>query len=654
MTVTDLDRTGAATAPEPAPGPARAAEAPLRTRPGLHYAPVAGGVYFSGTRGQFVLRGSDLMYAVADACVPLLEAGTTENALVAEFGTERARPAVRHLVARLRETGLLLDPTAFTEPEPPAEVRDRYADVLARLTARLDDPYAAFARLRRARVELRGPAAATAPARRGLLRAGVTRVTSDDGDTMLRPLVPVCDPAMYADPALLVPLPAGDPAAHGAETPAGDPAAEHLRTPTPAGGPADGPGARTPAGGPAALVPEDFHPAGDPATASSPGSHCPRAVVEFLTGDETWTERHGVLHVPVLLGPGPALVGPAGASPDGWAAFRDRARDWAATEGVEAPPGPVARALTGAVAAQLLTDTLTGVAEPGEAYVVHGADLTTDRVTVTGGPVGEAVVVRLDDVPAEPLPAPEASLEAAGVLTARWTGLFASVQGEHLPQMPLALRAAEHRAGRTGAVTAWAAHQEQATVAAALTALRDRVTGAPGSAAAAGLTLEHWLLDGALRVLAARRERFEPVDGGPAPLHAEGERILAALRTQLGTSEPVVALTRTAGVGWLLAEVTADGRELGSGWGPTAADAAYAALCTALAAEQAHGSVPVLSTDALLTVDAATRTSLRKQLTAFAAVQGHSRSTDPVLGEVLLRHGPVTVRTEEETTDAGH
>lgn len=656
MTVTDLDRTGAATLPETAPGPGRAADAPLRARPGLHYAPVAGGVYFSGTRGQFVLRGSDLMYAVADGCVPLLEAGTTENALVAEFGTERARPAVRHLVARLRETGLLLDPAAFTEPEPPAEVRDRYADVLARLTARLDDPYAAFARLRQARVELRGPAAATAPARRGLRRAGVIRVTSDDGDTAPRPLVPVCDPAMYADPALLVPLPAGDPAAHGTDTPAGDPAAEHLRTPTPtpAGGPADGPGARTPAGGPAALVREDTDPTGDPVTASSPGSHCPRAVVEFLIGDETWTERHGVLHVPVLLGPGPALVGPAGASPDEWAAFRDRARAWAAAEGVEAPAGPVAHALAGAVAAQLLTDTLTGVAEPGEAYVVHGADLTTDRVTVTGGPVGEADVFRLDDVPAEPLPAPEASLEAAGVLTARWTGLFASVQGEHLPQMPLALRAAEHRADRTGAVTAWAAHQEKATVAAALAALRDRVTGAPGSAAAAGLTREHWLLDGALRALAARRERFEPVDGGPAPLHAEGERVLAALRTRLGTSEPVVALTRTAGVGWLLAEVTADGRALGSGWGPTAADAACAALCTALAAEQVHGRVPVLSTDALLTLDATTRTALRKQLTALAAVRGHARSTDPVLGELPLWHGPVTVRTDEETIDAGH
>ncbi|WP_158801353.1 hypothetical protein [Streptomyces sp. NRRL S-37] len=226
MTVTDLDRTPATTAP--------GTDAPLRARPGLHYAPVPGGVYFSGTRGQFVLSGSDLMYAVADGCVPLLEAGTTEDALVAEFGTERARPAVRHLVARLRENGLLLDPAAFTEPEPPAEVRARYADTLARLAARLDDPYAAFARLRRARVELRGPDTATAPARRGLHRAGVTTTPPTAGPA--NPLVPVCDPAMYADPALLPP--AGDPAAHEPSTPAGDPAAHTPGTLTPTGDPA--------------------------------------------------------------------------------------------------------------------------------------------------------------------------------------------------------------------------------------------------------------------------------------------------------------------------------------------------------------------------------------------------------------------------------
>ncbi|MFB9347567.1 hypothetical protein ACFFUA_08840 [Streptomyces heliomycini] len=654
MTVTDLDRAPATTAP--------GTDAPLRARPGLHYAPVPGGVYFSGTRGQFVLRGSELMYAVADGCVPLLEAGTTEDALVAEFGTERARPAVRHLVARLRENGLLLDPAAFTEPEPPAEVRARHADALARLTARLDDPYAAFARLRRARVELRGPDTATAPARRGLLRTGVTRVTPADRRATPSPaLVPVCDPAMYADPSLLVPNPAGGPAVREPSTPAGDPAVREpstsagdpaVRKPgihTPAGGPAaEGTGTTTPVGDPAVHRDRAAIPVGDP-TVDFPGSGgAPRAVVEFLTGDETWTERHGTLHVPVLLGPGPVLVGPVGTSPAVWTAFRDRARVWAGAEGVEPPAGPVAHSLAGALAAQLLADTLTGVAEPGEAHVVHGPDLTADRVTVTGGPVDEAVVVRLDDAPAEPLPEPAAALEEAAVLTARWTGLFASAQGEHLPQMPLALRAAEHRTDRTDTVTAWATHQETATVAAALAALRDRAAGA------AGLTREHWLLDGALRRLAERRDRFERLTDTAPPLHAEGERILAALRARLGPAVPVLTLARPAGVDWPLAEVTADGRPLGAGWGPTAVDATYAALCTALAAVQADGTVAALSTDALLTADDTTRTALRRQLTALATIRGQARRTDPVLGGLPFWHGPVTARTAQEPTDADH
>ncbi|MER5580026.1 hypothetical protein ABT082_41915, partial [Streptomyces massasporeus] len=355
------------------------------------------------------------------------------------------------------------------------------------------------------------------------------------------PLVPVCDPAMYADPALLsgrsgsaggsrALIPAGAPAVRTPSTPAGDdPAVEGTGTRTPAGDPAvTEPGTRTPVGDPA--VRDPLTPVGDPAvnghgattpvggpavTAPVTTEGVPRVVVEFLDGDRTWTEEGGTLHVPVLLGPGPVLVGPVGVAPGVWEVFRDRARAWADAEGVEPATGPIAHSLAGALAAQLLTDTLTGVAEPGEAHVVHGPDLTADRVTVTGAPVSEAVAVRLADAPAEPLPAPEDALDAAGVLTARWTGLFASAQGEDLPQMPLALRAAEHRADRTGTVTAWAAHQETATIAAALAALRDRVTDATGTPAA-GLTREHWLLDGALRRLAR-------TDGGvldtDAPMH---------------------------------------------------------------------------------------------------------------------------------------
>ncbi|MEU1913802.1 hypothetical protein ABZ525_16060 [Streptomyces massasporeus] len=694
MTVTDVDRSAVESPPT---------AATLRARPGLHYAPVPGGVYFSGTRGQFVLRGSELLYAVADGCVPLLRAGTTEDALVAEFGTERARPAVRHLLGKLRENGLLLDPAALTEPEPPAELAARHADTLARLTSRLDDPYAAFARLRRARVRLHGPTTATAPALRGLRRAGVADVTATSVPQPPTPLVPVCDPAMYADPALLsgrsgsaggsrALIPAGAPAVRTPSTPVGAPAVQHpltpagdpaVRTPsTPAGDPAvEGTGTRTPAGDPAVTEPGTRTPVGDPAvrdpltpvgdpavnghgattpvggpavTAPVTTEGVPRVVVEFLDGDRTWTEEGGTLHVPVLLGPGPVLVGPVGVAPGVWEVFRDRARAWADAEGVEPATGPIAHSLAGALAAQLLTDTLTGVAEPGEAHVVHGPDLTADRVTVTGAPVSEAVAVRLADAPAEPLPAPEDALDAAGVLTARWTGLFASAQGEDLPQMPLALRAAEHRADRTGTVTAWAAHQETATIAAALAALRDRATDATGTPAA-GLTREHWLLDGALRRLARTDGDVLDTD---APLHAEGHRIAAELRALLGGAEPVLAVSRYAGVGWPLAGVTVDGRPLGAGWGPTALEATYAALCTALAVAQTGGTAGRLSTDALLTVDDATRAALRAQLTARAVHEGHALRTDPVLGELPFWHGPVTAHavptTAEEATDADH
>ncbi|MFJ6555592.1 hypothetical protein ACIQNT_25675 [Streptomyces luteogriseus] len=686
MTVTDVERSAVGSPP---------AAAPLTARPGLHYAPVPGGVYFSGTRGQFVLRGSELLYAVADGCVPLLRAGTTEDALVAEFGTERARPAVRHLLGKLRENGLLLDPATLTEPEPPAELAARHADTLARLTARLDDPYAAFARLRRARVRLHGPTTATAPALRGLRRAGVTDVTATAVPQTPAPLVPVCDPAMYADPALLsgrsgsaggsrALIPAGDPAVRPPSTPAGDPAVEGTGTRTPVGDPAvngtgtrtpvgdpavNGHGATTPVGDPAVNGTSTRTPVGDPAvnghgattpvgdpavTAPVTTEGVPRVVVEFLDGDRTWTEEAGTLHVPVLLGPGPVLVGPVGVTPGVWEVFRDRARAWADAEGVEAATGPIAHSLAGALAAQLLTDTLTGVAEPGEAHVVHGPDLTADRVTVTGAPVSEAVAVRLDDAPAEPLPAPEDALEAAGVLSARWTGLFASAQGEDLPQMPLALRAAEHRADRTGTVTAWAAHQETATIAAALAALRDRVTDGSGTPAA-GLTREHWLLDGALRRLARTEGDVLDTD---APLHAEGRRIAAELAALLGGAEPVLAVARYAHVGWPLAEVTVDGRPLGAGWGPTAVEATYAALCTALAVAQTGGTAGRLSTDALLTADDVTRAALREQLTARGVHEGRPRRSDPVLGELPFWHGPVTAHAvptnAEEATDADH
>ncbi|KQX47435.1 MULTISPECIES: hypothetical protein [unclassified Streptomyces] len=580
-----------------------ATAAALRTRPDLHYAPVPGGVYFSGARARFVLRGSEVLHAVAQGCVPLLADGTDEDALVAGIGTERARPAVRLLVDKLRENGLLLDPAAHTAPEPPAAVRERHAESLARLEGLLDDPYGAFARLRAATVLVTGPATATGPAVRGLRRAGVGTVLT------------------------------------GADAPAGT----------------------------------------------------PDAVLDIREDDGT-PPVTAWLVVPVLLGGadvtlvGPALTAPG--HPAVRAAFRDRARRWAAAEATAPAPRPLADALAGALGAQLLVDTLTGIAATGEAHVVHGTDLVSDPVTVEGThqaaatgrpgslPEGPSVLAA---APADPRPEPDEARESAAPLAARWTGPLALTEGADLPQMPLALRAAELRTGGrpTTTVLAWAAHQETATAAVTLAALRSLIPGAPTPAAgpharipgaptpAAGLTREHWLLDGALRLLA---EETAPLPaktatphvppaalpaGAPAAaagggacgaLDPEGLRILAGLRALL-PREPEVRLHGVPGLHWLLAEVTADGVSLGRAWGADAAEAARNALCTALARTQTAdgaGAVDPLSTDALLLADRAALDALRAGLADRAVTyRGEAVRHDPVLGELPFWYGPV-------------
>ncbi|MEU6891579.1 hypothetical protein ABZ934_07220 [Streptomyces sp. NPDC046557] len=558
----------------------------LVARPDLHFAPVPNGVYVSGPRGRFVLSGSELLHAVAEGCVPLLESGASEDELVAAIGTEKSRPAVRHLIGKMRECGMLLDPAAFTVAAPAPEVRERFPEALARLESALDDPYAAFARLRSARVLLAGPAEATGPAARGLRRAGAGEVTE------------------------AVSLAAYEAAHPGAAYDGVD------------------------------------------------------AVVEMTTGDTQHPAAvpDGVPLLTVLLGGRVALVGPVLTGPGRhgvWAAFRDRASAWAEAEACDPAPRPVADALAGALAGQSLFDSLAGTAEPGTGHVVYGADLATDPVAVEGALHPAAATGRpstLDDVPALPMPDAEEALEAAASVARRWTGLFASAAGEDLPQMPLALRVAEYRAGRSGAVVGWAAHQETATVAAALAALRARASrpGVP----AAGLTEEHWLLDGVLRVLAGDPALEQDPE---APLDPEGARILAGLRA--AGRDPEVAVLRLPELDWRIARVSLGGVPLGRGWGATAEEAVRTALCTALARVQAGGSgtVAELSTDALLFADGAVIGRLREQLTARAAragtgYRGLAERTDPVLGPLPLWFGAVeavTVAPPQEARDAG-
>jgi hypothetical protein len=587
----------------------------LKARPDLHFAPVPGGVYFSGVRGSFVLRGSDVLHAVAQGCVPLLEQGATEDELVAAIGTERARPAVRHLVGKLRDSGMLLDTAALTAPEPPTAVRERHPEPLARLESLHDDPYAAFQRLRTARVIVAGPLEATGPAARGLRRAGVADVTVT-----------------------------GSLDARGGTYDAMD------------------------------------------------------AVLDATGGQVPELPEH-VPYFPLLLGGRVTLVGPAltGAGrARTWEAFRDRALAWADAEDVTPAPRPVADALAGALAGQLIFDTLTGTAAMGEAHVVHGADLVSDRVTVEGAHVAAATgrPSSLQDAVAQPMPEGETALEAAGAVARRWTGLIASAAGEDLPQMPLALRAAEQRGGGPGTVVAWAAHQETATVAAALAALRAERPKADG-VPAAGLTEEHWLLDGALRTLTPdARPLGETTDDD---VDAEAHRIREHLRPLLATG-PAVGLLHVPGLDWRLAKVTDGTGVLGQAWGATATEAVRNAWCTALArtlttsgsttsgstaseamsagrtptpgtpagratadaaASGGIGPVDEVSTDALLFAHSTVLGTLRKQLTEHATETGrgwagHPARVDAVLGEIPLWYGPVVAEERPRETHDGN
>lgn len=539
----------------------------IKARPGLHYAPVPGGVYLAGARTQFVMRGSDLLFAVADVCVPLLEDGATEDDLVAALGTEQARPAVRHLTGGLRTHGLLLEPDRLTVPEPPSEVRDRHGESLALLESVCADPYAAFAALRAVTVVLDGPPEAVGPAARGLVRAGVGRVIVRDA---------AGDPDILVDVVLRC---------VGAD--------EELELPPPGGRP--------------------------------------------------------VLVMPVLLDNRLLMVGPVVRDDAGrraWLVRRARAMAWAGPDG---PPRPVADALAGALAAQLLFETLTGIADDGEAHVVYGPDLAADRIGAGRAAGPEPVWWRLDDTEAVPVPEPEDAVELVGAVTQRWTGLVEATPSDTLPQIPLALREAVHRDGPAGPIAAWGADQRSATAAVALSALR-RLSDpevACELVGAAGLTAETWLLDGALRLLAPGTLELRTVAADE--LDPECRRLWRELH-RVAPGEWTVGLRHVPGLDWLLARVESPGSASSLAWGPDTDTAVRYAIATALARAQLElaagpgDRVDPVNTDALSGTGGETVASLRKQLGARPAADGYRgrrHTPDPVLGAIPLWFGPV-------------
>ncbi|MEU3470083.1 hypothetical protein ABZ716_19505 [Streptomyces sp. NPDC006687] len=595
----------------------------MRLRPALHYAPVRDGVYFGAEGTSFVVRGPAALFRVADVCVPLLEDGADEDSLVAALGNEAARPVVATLLNTFSRQGLLLDLDSLSVPEPDAATRERYRDVLADLETLHEDPYAAFARLRTATVLLAGPSTALLPAARGLARTGLGRLLLS---------VPAEEAATATAAAVRL---GAEVLARGAEPAWAVDLAEE----------AEGTGARAvrPGGRGVAAVPADV------AIVCAPGEVLGAELARVAA-----LLPPGCPVVPVRLDGRFHLVGPeVSGAPARLEAVAARVGHWVRTPDA-APLGAAAGALAGALAGRLAYRVLTGtMGTPGEsAYVIHGPTLNTTPITLPSATPGAPGAVPAPGAAAAET-APAAGLDEAVArvqeVAAQWTGPFALVAPENLPQLPLGIAEAEHRDGTAGSVAAWGANQRASSVAAALAALRAQQHPGPEAVAAAGTTEAAWLLDGALRLLAGQAE--------PAEETTEFADLDTAAQVLWRTLEDHEFLTvglsllRVPGVDWPLAvvrdRVTAE--EVASAWGPDRSDAVVAALSTALTRVQTRrirGRELVTAgpdTTALLHADPAALSALAAQTRLWLTPAG-IRAADPVAGETPLWFGTVTAR----------
>ncbi len=577
----------------------------IRLRPGVHYAPVREGVYVSTPRTHFVIRGPQALYQMLDTLIPLLEDGTTEEAAIGALRGTTAHGLVRQVRAVLRSRGLLLDLARLSAAEPDPETRRRYAGALADLETDSEDPYAAFWRLRAARVLLAGPATAVLPAARSMLRAGVTRLL------------------------LAVPEPAAAQALAGRAPGVEVTGLTKIVTGI--------------TGVDAALY----------VAADAGLLDLQRA--ELADGCPT---------VPVLTG-GPVIVvgPPARGALDAaaWPVLCARAGRWQADGGLEPAAMPVGEALAGALAARAIFRALTGTERQGEAHFVYGGALSADAVTVAASDPDQFVTCDLDEIRAEEGPAPDDVLTAVNAASKRWLGTFAVITPQALPQLPVATVTAEHRVAPGGEVLGWGTDQASATTAAGLACRREEAGPSRGGGAgvravgAAGTTAARMMLDGALRLL-GRHLRLESAPGYD---DIADLRAIAAWRAIEDYELVPVSLEtyRVAGIGWLLARLARgdSGETLARAWAADEPQAIRAALGAGVARLQAHrtlgrdlGSTGA-DTSALTSASDAAVAELLDQVRGFCRsrdvqVIARAAGPDPLLGALGLHHG--TVRLE--------
>lgn len=582
----------------------------IRLRPGVHYAPVLEGVYVSGPRTHFVIRGSQTLYRTLDAAIPLLEDGATEEEAVGALRGTCDPGLVRQLLKALRNKGLFIDLGRLSEPEPDPETRRRYAGALADLETDSEDPYAAFGRLRASRVLLAGPATAVLPAARGLLRAGATRLLLAVPEaTAARALA---DRAPGVELTSLTKIVTGIWDVDAALYVADDAGLLDLQRAELAQG-------------------------------------CP--TVPVLTSG------------PVIV-VGPAVRGPHEAA--AWPVLCARARRWQADGGLEPVALPVGEALAGALAGRAIFRALTDTERKGQSHLIYGGTLSADAITLATANEGclaspmakqdNGTAYDLEEMRADEAPAPGGVLAAVHAASGRWLGTFSIITPEALPQMPVAMVTAEHRVAPGGEVLAWGTDQDRATSAAGLACLREQagtsLEAGDGlrTVGAAGTTPARWMLDGALRLL-GRHLRLESAPGYPdiADLHS---RLLWRAIEDYELVSVTLEVYRITGIGWRLGRVVRGdtGETLARAWGADEPGAILAALGAGVARLRAHRALgrdlggPGADTSALISASDAAVGELLAQVQSFCRsrdvrITGREAGPDPLLGALGLHHG---------------
>jgi hypothetical protein len=531
-----------------------------RLRPGLHYAPVAGGIVFVSPRRSFALTGPATLLALLDRIVPMLEDGSDVPAMVAALGREELRPAVESVIGSLDRYGMLLDESRLTAPGPTASERVRFAGAIAHLETLADDPNEALRRVRATRAVVRGGGPQAATATEALVNAGFVQVGVHH------------PPGDEPEPLGETPLP---------ETCAVDDVdGEELEIALFA------PGARHPSG-PTVTVPVRWSGAvllSGPVLGGEGDRARHAALLRRVAG---WAEREGLDGASRPLGP---MLAAAYAA---HAAF-----EWAGL----GPGPPVAHVVHSALEAdEILVATRPAPLAPAGRPDPGPSPSPSPSPSRAAAPGPGAAPGRGEAGGAEIAHA-TAAVTAALPLLARWTGLGRWDMPGDLAQIPVAITIL---AGREATVPerilGWGTTAAHASLDAILGLLRQAARAEDGlgvavGVAAAGRAEPDGVLDGVLRLLVVELDAGEPLH--VSAVDVEGRRRWRTLTDGEG-AEPHLVLAGLAGCELTLAEVRGpDGAILAAQWG-LGLGSATSAIGAAIAAQRARaaGGGPCRSCD---------------------------------------------------------